>query len=514
MHGPGRARRGATALPTRARCSSRRGRRATCSAPPRWTGPEWIAVDAQGWVYCTLTNNSNRGEPKPGRPSTRPIRAPTTPWATSSAGRRTATSTARASDGTTSCSQATPPTSGPMPRATSRAMPSAAPTGCGSDGRGVLWIQTDMSTSAMGKGDLARLGNNCMLAADPRSGEIRRFLVGPAGCEVTGAAGTPDGRTMFVNIQHPGESPSERSDPDQPRRILELARPEPVGPAALGDGGDPQERRWSRGQLKPTAPPTPGGAGVGLAIKSARDRRRWWRTGRRAAAARSPAPRRSAASLHGHTGVRPRRWRCPAPAASCRSRGQGRPGCLAREPRPGPASDASRVARRSGGRRKTSRQDDVLRHGRPGALLQASPAASWQAVVRDDLRLAANILGRRRCHCARRLSPRPMAGRHRRATACGRKRPNPTAVPRGQLHKLYLCRKAHASAYRAALKTAFRRNYDSKTYSSERTERRLRPRRTGQAGRRSRPPWQPSHPPMMDRPSGLVPCLEESLPSR
>ena len=27
---------------------------------------------------------------------------------------------------------------------------------------------------------------------------------------------TPDGRTMFVNIQHPGEAPSERSDPAKP----------------------------------------------------------------------------------------------------------------------------------------------------------------------------------------------------------------------------------------------------------------------------------------------------------
>ena len=29
----------------------------------------------------------------------------------------------------------------------------------------------------------------------------------------------PDGRTLFVNIQHPGESPSERSDPAAPQRI-------------------------------------------------------------------------------------------------------------------------------------------------------------------------------------------------------------------------------------------------------------------------------------------------------
>ena len=68
-----------------------------------------------------------------------------------------------------------------------------------------------------------------MLACDPRSGEMRRFLTGPADCEVTGATWTPDGRTMFVNIQHPGETPSERSDPAEPRQVQQLARLQPGG---------------------------------------------------------------------------------------------------------------------------------------------------------------------------------------------------------------------------------------------------------------------------------------------
>jgi secreted PhoX family phosphatase len=76
-----------------------------------------------------------------------------------------------------------------------------------------------MSTSAMGKGDLANVGNNAMLAADARTGEVRRFLVGPSGCEITGITTTPDLRTMFINVQHPGESPSERADPDAPSRF-------------------------------------------------------------------------------------------------------------------------------------------------------------------------------------------------------------------------------------------------------------------------------------------------------
>lgn len=35
--------------------------------------------------------------------------------------------------------------------------------------------------------------------------DLRRFLVGPKECEITGLGSTPDGRTLFVNIQHPGE---------------------------------------------------------------------------------------------------------------------------------------------------------------------------------------------------------------------------------------------------------------------------------------------------------------------
>ncbi|GAA0736509.1 PhoX family phosphatase [Sphingomonas sp. ABOLD] len=34
---------------------------------------------------------------------------------------------------------------------------------------------------------------------------LRRFLVGPIECEITGVDSTPDGRTLFVGIQHPGE---------------------------------------------------------------------------------------------------------------------------------------------------------------------------------------------------------------------------------------------------------------------------------------------------------------------
>jgi secreted PhoX family phosphatase len=71
----------------------------------------------------------------------------------------------------------------------------------------------------LNQGDYANIGNNQMLAADVQTGEIRRFLTGPKACEVTGVVTTPDGKTMFVNIQHPGETPRERSDPTQPTAV-------------------------------------------------------------------------------------------------------------------------------------------------------------------------------------------------------------------------------------------------------------------------------------------------------
>lgn len=43
---------------------------------------------------------------------------------------------------------------------------------------------------------------------DATTATLRRFLVGPKGCEITGITETPDGKAIFVNIQHPGENTS------------------------------------------------------------------------------------------------------------------------------------------------------------------------------------------------------------------------------------------------------------------------------------------------------------------
>ena len=78
-----------------------------------------------------------------------------------------------------------------------------SPDGLKFDSNGFLWIQTDGNYS--NEEAFAGQGNNQMLAGDPRTGEIRRFLVGPKEAEVTGLTWSADKRTMFVGIQHPGE---------------------------------------------------------------------------------------------------------------------------------------------------------------------------------------------------------------------------------------------------------------------------------------------------------------------
>jgi len=83
-----------------------------------------------------------------------------------------------------------------------------SPDGIWVDPSGIVWIQTDIlnSSQVLASRGYDRIGNNAMLAANPETGEVKRFMTGPRGCEITGITMTPDQRTMFVNIQHPGES--------------------------------------------------------------------------------------------------------------------------------------------------------------------------------------------------------------------------------------------------------------------------------------------------------------------
>ena len=174
--------------------------------------PEWTAVNPlNGDVYLTLTNNSSRTEANAANPRIQNRHGHIIRWHDSADqrsftwgifvfGAHAGADPSLNRSGLTDLNQF------------------ASPDGMAFDSRGVLWIQTDN-----GEKTLTDYTNDQMLAVIPANlvdpqgrevpvnvqnqGELRRFFVGPNGCEVTGLAFTPDNRTMFVNIQHPGNWP-------------------------------------------------------------------------------------------------------------------------------------------------------------------------------------------------------------------------------------------------------------------------------------------------------------------
>jgi uncharacterized protein len=188
--------------------------------PTMMDRPEWIAMHpGTREMYCTLTNNVTRGTDKgpganPANPRANNVFGHIISWKEdgADAGARRFTWEIFLLCGD-------PENADAGKRGNIKGDVFGSPDGLWFDARGVLWIETDVSTSALNKGDYAALGNNQMLAADPETREVRRFLTGPSGCELTGVTTTPDGRSMFVNIQHPGETSSERSDPKNPTAV-------------------------------------------------------------------------------------------------------------------------------------------------------------------------------------------------------------------------------------------------------------------------------------------------------
>ncbi len=103
--------------------------------------------------------------------------------------------------------------------------------------RPLAWIQTDdgaftdvtynMMLAALpgrvGDGRTATITNTgvdgataqqtTIVGAEATPATLRRFLIGPNESEITGVDSTPDGRTLFVGIQHPGE---DVASPDAP----------------------------------------------------------------------------------------------------------------------------------------------------------------------------------------------------------------------------------------------------------------------------------------------------------
>lgn len=85
----------------------------------------------------------------------------------------------------------------------------ANPDNCAIDAEGRLWIATDgNSAETTGRTD----GLWAMETAGARRGTSKLFFRVPAGAELCGPCFTPDLETLFLAVQHPGDSPNDDAD--------------------------------------------------------------------------------------------------------------------------------------------------------------------------------------------------------------------------------------------------------------------------------------------------------------
>jgi secreted PhoX family phosphatase len=76
-----------------------------------------------------------------------------------------------------------------------------APDNVAFDPKGRIWISTDGQDDAGGFNDSLY----CAPTSGAKRGATRCFFTAPEGAEVCGPEFTPDGRTLFISVQHPGE---------------------------------------------------------------------------------------------------------------------------------------------------------------------------------------------------------------------------------------------------------------------------------------------------------------------
>ena len=113
----------------------------------------------------------------------------------------------------------------------------AAPDNLAFDPKGRMWIATDGQDDWVGFAD-------SLYAAEtggPHRGVTRNFFSCPRGAEVTGPAFTPDGKTLFLSVQHPGDE--KGSTFDKPSTRWPDFKPDlPPCPSVIAitkaDGGD------------------------------------------------------------------------------------------------------------------------------------------------------------------------------------------------------------------------------------------------------------------------------------
>jgi len=111
----------------------------------------------------------------------------------------------------------------------SRCSPIGAPDNLAFDPAGHCWISTDGLQATLAGND----GVFVAPTAGNERGYLRQFLSGPVDSEICGPEFTPDGQTLFVAIQHPGEGGT--LDAPTSRWPAGLARPSVI--AITRDGG-------------------------------------------------------------------------------------------------------------------------------------------------------------------------------------------------------------------------------------------------------------------------------------
>ncbi len=111
----------------------------------------------------------------------------------------------------------------------------AAPDNVAFDPKGRIWISTDGQDDAGGFNDSLY----CAATSGPARGATRAFFTGPAGCEICGPCFTPDGRTLFLAIQHPGDgSTFDKPSTRWPDFRLDLPPRGSVLAITKADGGE------------------------------------------------------------------------------------------------------------------------------------------------------------------------------------------------------------------------------------------------------------------------------------